>query len=492
MGERLRFAYVVSVYSFGCRRPVSGFPLSSVHVWSGRFIPLALTLGLIILGEPVQAQARIDVAAARAYAESLDRNFWEQAWVRRLEDEADRDGSIDWHYGDRQQLSELTDEYQRAIGESSGFWTNLQVQDGLQRHLLAVQPNPMMPGRPGAFRLRVLSTTTPNALALNDGTILVTTGLLTTLETEAQLRAVLAHEVAHVVLDHALSTYRSGQRRSRARNLLGSIVGGVTSVVTPGLGRRPVESTVYGLSADLATRYLDREFIAAAGLEYSRDQERAANRLAQEWLLARGASPAALHTALQALERAGAYGSAGHGASFTDNHPSSPERRDELATVIEEQGGDPAVLDTTEATPDSSYDTAIAAVLEHEAEMDLAARRFHSALDVLDRALRTQWTTPQTYLFKAIAVRNTTTGAEGVTEALALLRDAESAAGGPEPRIEAERALLRVRQGRPEDARRHLDRCREQVDELRAAGETTAAHDSLYTWAEKMETRLRE
>jgi uncharacterized membrane protein len=469
---------------------VSGFPFFSVQAWSGPLVSLVLTLGLIVLGEPAQAQ--VDVAAARAYAQSLDHNFWERAWVRHLEAEADRDGSIDWNYGDRQQLSELTDEYQRAIGASNGFWTNLQVQDKLQRQLLTVQPNPMMPGRPGAFRLRVLSTTTPNVLALNDGTILVTTGLLTTLETEAQLRAVLAHEVAHVVLDHALATYRSGQRRSRARNLLGSIVGGVTSIVTPGLGRRPVESTVYGLSADLATRYLDREFIAAAGLEYSRDQERAANRLAQEWLLARGESPGALHAALQALERAGVYGSMGHGASFTDNHPSSPERRDELAAVIEEEGGDPAMLDATETTPDSTYDTAIAAVLEHEAEMDLTARRFHSASDVLDRALRTQWTTPQTFLFKAVAVRNTTTGAEGVTEALALLRDAEAAASGPEPRIEAERALLRVRQGRPEAARRHLTRCREQIDELRAANDTTGAHDSLYAWAEKMETRLRE
>lgn len=464
----------------------------SAHSRSGPLVFLVLTLGLIVVQRPAQAQSRIDVAAARQYAQSLDHNFWERAWVCHLEERADRDGAIDWNYEDRQQLRELTDEYQRVIGAASGFWTNLQVQDHLQRQLLTVQPNPMMPGRPGAFRLRVLSTTTPNALALNDGTILLTTGLLTTLETEAQLRAVLAHEVAHVVLDHALATYRSGQRRSRARNLLGSVVGGVTSVVTPGLGRRPVESTVYGLSADLATRYLDREFIAAAGLEYSREQERAANRLAQEWLLARGEFPAALYAALQALERAGAYGSVGHGASFMDNHPSSPERRDELAAVIEEQGGDPAMLAATETTPDSTYDTAIAAVLEHEAEMDLAARRFHSALDVLDRALRTRWTTPQTFLFKAIAVRNTTTGPDGVDEALALLGNAEAAASGPEPRIEAERALLRVRQGRPEDARRHLVRCREQIDELRGAEETMAAHDSLYTWAEKMETRLRE
>lgn len=446
---------------------------------------------------PALGQAHIDVSAARAYVESLDQPFWERAWARHQEEQADRDGSIDWHYGDRQQLSELTNDYQRAITEADGFWTNLQVQDYLQRRLLTVQPNAMMPGRPGAFRLRVLRTTTPNALALNDGTILITTGLLTTLETEAQLHAVLAHEVAHIVLDHALSTYRSGQKRNRARKLLGGIVSGVTSVVTSGLGGRgPVESTVYGLSSDLATQYLDREFIAAAGLEYSRSQEEAANRLAQEWLLAGGRPPGALHAALEVLREAGTYASVTHGASFLDSHPIRSDRRDDLATLIEEHGGDPSVLDAPTSTPDSTYDTAIAAVLEHEAEMDLSARRFHSALDVLDRALRTDWTTQETFLFKAIALRNTTTGTDGLAQGLALLEDAESAAREPEPRIEAERALLRVRQGDAAGARRHLARCREQIDEIRSGvsrtEETGAVHDSLYHWAERMDARLRE
>lgn len=39
----------------------------------------------------------------------------------------------------------------------------------------------MMPERPGAFQLRVLSTPDPNAPAFNDGTIFLTTGLLATL-----------------------------------------------------------------------------------------------------------------------------------------------------------------------------------------------------------------------------------------------------------------------------------------------------------------------
>ena len=452
-------------------------------------------LSILLLAAPpsTRAQSPVDLAAARQYADQLTSNFWEQAWAAHLADQAGADGTIDWAYDDRRSLRQVTADYQRAIGEANGFWTNLQVQDALQRQLLTVQPNPMMPGRPGAFRLRVLSTTTPNALALNDGTLIVTTGLLTTLRTEAQLQAVLAHEIAHVVLDHALATYRSGKKSTRARKILGTVIGGVTSVVAPTIGgRRPLESTMYDLSAGLATAYLDQEFIAAAGLTYSRRQEQAANRLAQKWLLADDRPPDALHTALRALRRAGLRENNTHGASFPDNHPgTNAERRETLASVLSEAGVAPTVLDAPLPAPDSTYDTAMAAVLEHEAEMDLSARRFHSARSALDRALRTPWTTPETYLFQAIATRNTTTGAAGVDEALALLDAAEAAADGPEPRIEAERALLRVRQGRPNQARRHLARCLAQIEETRAASDTTAlAHDHLRGWATTMQARL--
>jgi len=449
----------------------------------------------LVAAVSVRAQSPVDLATAQQYTRQLDANFWEQAWVDHLAAEADRNGTIDWDYDDRQSLSEVTADYQRAIGEANGFWTNLQVQDYLQRQLLAVQPHPMMPGRPGAFRLRVLSTTTPNALALNDGTIILTTGLLATLRTEAQLRALLAHAVAHVVLDHSLAPYQSGKKSTRARKILGTVVGGVTSVVAPSIGgRRPLESAAYDLSAGLATAYLDRDFIAAAGLAYDRDQEQAANRLAQRWLLAHDHPPAALHTALRALRRAGLRKHDTHGASFSNSHPgTTAERRETLAAVIEESGQTPAVLDGARPAPDSAYDTPMAAVLEHEAELALSARRFHAARSALDRALRTAWTTPETYLFQAIATRNTTTGPAGVETALALLAEAEAATTSPEPRIEAERALLRVRQGRPDQARRHLARCLAQIDEIRAATDsTTSRHANLETWATTMQARLRD
>lgn len=449
-------------------------------------------------GSQVHAQSHVDVEAARQYVDQLDRNYWERAWLDHLHEEADGDGSIEWAYETRQQLHDLTTDYQHAIRDAEGFWTNLQVQDYLQRQFLFVQPNPMMPGRPGTFRLRVLSTSTPNALALNDGTIILTTGLLAALSSEVELQAILAHEVAHVVLDHALTSYQSGRRRNRARRVLGNIVGGVSSAVAPGLAARgPVESTVYGLSKGLATQYLDREFIEAAGLEYSREQEQAANRLAQQWLLTHNRSPAALHSVLKMLDRVSTYANVTHGSSFLDSHPPDEDRREHLASLLEEAGLDPSLLDTVSSGSNRVYDTQMAAVLEHEAEIEISTRRFHSALPLLDRALRSDWTTARASLLKAIAVRNTKAGADGHDEALTLLDDAEAASTAPEPRIDAERALIRMRQGRAEDARQHLTRCLENIEKAREnegsqGDDSSKALESLHDWATQMMARLDE
>ncbi|MDR0331219.1 MAG: M48 family metalloprotease [Chitinispirillales bacterium] len=53
------------------------------------------------------------------------------------------------------------------------------------------------------FRVRILRSNAFNAFAAPDGTVYVCTGLLSRVESEAQIAAVLAHELAHVVNYHA-------------------------------------------------------------------------------------------------------------------------------------------------------------------------------------------------------------------------------------------------------------------------------------------------
>jgi len=134
----------------------------------------------------------------------------------------------------------------------------------------------------------------------------------------------------------------------------------------------------------------------------------------------------------------------------------------------------------------------MAALLEHEAEIDIAARRYRSALAALDRAIRAPWTAPKAYLLKAVALRNAATGPPDHARVLALLDTAATRSPPPEPRIDAVRALVHLRQNRPAAARRSLGRCIETIDAIQSGpwDDTAEPYATLRTWATTMAARL--
>ncbi len=72
------------------------------------------------------------------------------------------------------------------------------------KNLAAQSSRPALP-----WVFGVLKSEQPNAYAAPGGIVLVTKGLLTLTENEAQLAGVLAHEVAHVTGRHAIHEYRA-------------------------------------------------------------------------------------------------------------------------------------------------------------------------------------------------------------------------------------------------------------------------------------------
>jgi Zn-dependent protease with chaperone function len=78
-----------------------------------------------------------------------------------------------------------------------------------QRYLdsLVAELKPLT-GKPFPYRAYVVDYPTPNAMALPGGVVLVTRDLLTTLRSEAELVAVLAHEIGHIERGHCFDTVR--------------------------------------------------------------------------------------------------------------------------------------------------------------------------------------------------------------------------------------------------------------------------------------------
>ena len=114
--------------------------------------------------------------------------------------------------------------------------------------------------RPLPYEFVVLNNSVPNAWALPGGKIAINRGLLTELNSEAELAAVLGHEIVHAAAKH------SAQQMSRGMLLQGAVL--ATAVATANsdfgefavggaaVGAQLVNST-YGRSAELESdKYL--------------------------------------------------------------------------------------------------------------------------------------------------------------------------------------------------------------------------------------------
>jgi len=109
-----------------------------------------------------------------------------------------------------------------------------------------------------SWKFRALRDPQPNAFALPNGSIYVTTGLMTLVDNESQLAAIIAHELTHVMRRHTYVANRSNRKKFLTMNVMaavgayapGGVVGAVITAVTT-VAPFIMMATIYGYSRDL-------------------------------------------------------------------------------------------------------------------------------------------------------------------------------------------------------------------------------------------------
>ncbi|MBI4754025.1 MAG: M48 family metalloprotease [Betaproteobacteria bacterium] len=207
-----------------------------------------------------------------------------------------------------------------------------------------------------APRLRLLRSPAVNAFALPNGDIYLTIGLLSHLRNEAQLAMVLAHEFAHVEMRHGLRAYENRRTSIMAAHI----------------------ADLFLLGTSLA--YLP--FMASVS-QFSRDQEREADRLALERMVAAGFDPTAAIAAFDVL-RAVEHDDAATASAYS-SHPSNRERAEELQALV-------ATLKPGQASPgqvgEAEFRAARRALLQESARLSLRAGRYALAFRIGEDARR--------------------------------------------------------------------------------------------------------
>ncbi len=162
------------------------------------------------------------------------------------------------------------------------------------------------------FRFYVLDMPIPNALALPEGQIFVSRGVLVLVNTEDELAGILAHEIAHVEEHHA--DERQGLVLVTSPIRLGTeIAGWATGLLIPGLGE--------------AISELGESTTGLVLAPYSREQEREADRVGQSLAALAGYEPDGLVNLLDTMANAELLDPENvHEQSFFDSHPTTAER----------------------------------------------------------------------------------------------------------------------------------------------------------------------
>ena len=193
-------------------------------------------------------------------------------------------------------------ESDRQVVRTMGLYGDPKAQDyvaALGRKLAAKSERPNLP-----WTFRIVDDPVVNAFAVPGGFVYVTRGLMTHLNSEAELVAVLGHEIGHVTAKHGVA------QMSRAQ--LAQLGLGLGSMVDPRVER----------AAGTLSQGLDLLF-----LKFGRDDERQADDIGLRYLVNAGYDPRPMADVFEMLGRVSAAQGAGRIPSWMSTHPAPEDRR---------------------------------------------------------------------------------------------------------------------------------------------------------------------
>jgi predicted Zn-dependent protease len=190
--------------------------------------------------------------------------------------------------------------------------------NSLGNRLVAASPDSRQ-----SFEFFLLDDLTVNAFALPGGFIGVHAGLILTAQTESELAGVLAHEVAHVTQRH-IARMIAGQEKSQLAALAALAVGLLAARSNSQLG----EAVIAGSQAAAIQDQLN----------FSRDNEREADRVGVQILQQAGFDASAMPLFMERLQRATRIYEFHAAPAYLRTHPVTSERIADLLNRTESIG----------------------------------------------------------------------------------------------------------------------------------------------------------
>lgn len=277
-----------------------------------------------------------------------------------------------------------------------------------------IAPSTLIDNRPGSVNILIEKSPDLNAFTFPNGTIVITTGLLSILHSEDELVAVMAHEIAHFVLDHQVQNINEMTRNQKRAEALANFATFMASIVEVGVAVHSngyyIPGAITSATATIATS-VTKQTLCKMGMEYNHVQENEADKYAMKALRYLGYDTNALATALNRMvvvmqkERMDHY----YFASYT--HPSLMER-------IHKAGTPSNVID-------ANFEKMMSFAVTNTAYLKYDNRRYREVLAYTSQNIYNNVGTADDYLLKANCLLALYDETETNTEALSLINRAK-------------------------------------------------------------------
>jgi len=238
------------------------------------------------------------------------------------------------------------------------------------------------------WKFRALRDPVPNAFALPNGSIYVTTGLLALMDNESQVAAVIAHEMTHVLRRHTYLQNRSNRKKFLTMNIIsavgayapGGVVGAVITIVTA-VAPFIVLATMFG---------------------YSRDLEREADLKGIDMMIAAEYAPEEMVKMMKVLKQDIEGEEIRY---FYNDHPALQERINYLSSYL--GGRADRVTPQMELNREkNAYFTKTESIMRHDIQLAINAARFRSAVYLAQRLVEFRPNSSENVFLLAEAYRN--------------------------------------------------------------------------------------
>ena len=345
-------------------------------------------------------------------------------------------------------------------------------------------PSSLEDGRPGILNVKIVKDFNPNAYVFSNGSLFITTGLLSTINSEEELIGVLAHEVSHFVLDHSVININKASQRQKNAEFWATFAtiaaaAGETYIMTKNSYYQPGAITIGTavLAQNIANSVLDR-----MGLKYTREQEMEADKCAVELMKYIGVNPLALSSALNKIKSYCVLTGNYLALSGEGTHPAMDERIKEI--------GNPTLFN------DIQYDRKISFINTFNAVAELDNQHFTTCIKLAKRNIDTNVATEDDYLLTAIATLSMFDNEQKNLEALNLINTAKSLKIYPSINITKEEVIALIRLKRLPEAKLSLQKYKEELDKeklnlnkIENTRDWTATNNYIikeYEWTVKM------